>query len=150
MIRVLVCASIFQGQRWPHANPYKWFLYIRQLLHEWATKLYKKIYLVMKNSNDRVRWSRYSFSENKKPVLAAILWSCDESYIIRTGIMCQARWHLVFLCRTKDERVMAIFLKSCSQKLEKDDFECLYSFDEGEFHCTLQSLASSEAEFNGE
>ena len=46
---------------------------------------------------------------------------------------------------------MAVFLKSCSQKKEnEDDFESLDAFDEGKFHCTLQSLAPSEAEFYGE
>ena len=58
---------------------------------------------------------------------------------------------LSFFRRMKDEGVMAIFLKSCSQKLEKeDDFECLDAFHEGEFRRTLRSLAPSEAEFNGE
>ena len=86
--------------------------------------------------------------------LAAILWSHDESYTIQTEITCWTRWCLVFLCRTKDEEVMAIFLKSCSQKLEKEGkwryFKCLYVFDKGKFHCTLQSLAPSEVEFNSE
>ena len=47
----------------------------------------------------------------------------------------------------KDEGVMAIFLKSCSQKFEKDNFESLDDFDEGKFHRMLQNLAPSEAEF---
>ena len=48
----------------------------------------------------------------------------------------------------KDEGAMAVFLKSCSQKFEKeDDFK---SLDEGEFHRTLRSSAPSEAEFYGE
>ena len=58
---------------------------------------------------------------------------------------------LSFFDRTKDERVMGIFLKSCSQKLEnEDDFVSLDAFDDGEFHRTLRSLAPSEAEFYGE
>ena len=54
----------------------------------------------------------------------------------------------------KDEGVMAVFMKSCSLKLEKEgkenNFESLDAFDEGEFHRTLQSLAPSEVEFYGE
>ena len=61
---------------------------------------------------------------------------------------------LSFLRKIKDEGVMAIFLKSCSQKSEKkeneDNFKCLYVFDKGEFHSMLRSLAPSEAEFKGE
>ena len=38
-LRMLVCASIFQGQHWPHVSPYKQFLYMKQLLREIATQL---------------------------------------------------------------------------------------------------------------
>ena len=48
----------------------------------------------------------------------------------------------------EDEGVMVLFLQKNSQKLKKkgnkDDFEFLDAFDEGEFHCMLQSLAPSE------
>ena len=77
---VLVCTSIFQGQRWPHTSPYKLFLYIKQLFHEWATKLYKKFYLVLKNSNNRARWSRNllylkikAYSKKRKPFCGHVM-----------------------------------------------------------------------------
>ena len=60
--------------------------------------------------------------------------------------MWQTRWRLVF-CRMKDG---AVFLKSCSQKLEKkekdDDFESLDASEKYSY-CMFQSLAPSEAEF---
>ena len=50
---------------------------------------------------------------------------------------------IVFVfCRMKDKGIMAVFLKSCSQKLKKegkkDDFEYLDASDKDEFHRMLQ------------